>query len=91
MMEDARDLAQSVRMFLRLPEHDNHGWISWKRLLDTAMCLEVHNMTLFPGLTDASYGMIDREVGRGAGSLLAQANGEGMLRSSRPFLPPTHT
>ena len=45
---------------------DGNRWVSWKRLLDASMCLEVHNMTMYPGMVDWIYEMMDREVRGGA-------------------------
>ncbi|GAX80292.1 hypothetical protein CEUSTIGMA_g7730.t1 [Chlamydomonas eustigma] len=61
-MEGSRDAAVGLRMFLRLPSRDASGWISWKRLLDAIMCLELHNKTLYQGLSNHLYKTIDREA-----------------------------
>jgi len=60
--EEARDQAQGLRIFMKLPAHENTGYISYKRLLDAIMCMEAHNKTLYSGLTDTLYRTIDNEA-----------------------------
>uniref|UniRef100_A0A7S0RVV4 Acid phosphatase n=1 Tax=Chlamydomonas leiostraca TaxID=1034604 RepID=A0A7S0RVV4_9CHLO len=60
--EEGRDAAQSVRMFLKLPEHDSHSWVSWKRLLDAIMCLEANGLPTYDGMNEVMAGVINREA-----------------------------
>ena len=48
---------------MRLPDQQaTPTWVSWKRLLDTAMCLEAHGLPMYPGMDDSMYFTIDREA-----------------------------